>query len=88
MTIAVMKCYLLSKPIDDIGKPVRGYRQRMHNIWIERQTLKVTEQRLCDQAQIIRKNGWLTQVELEEIKRRVTGNETARVSSGRGDNDT
>ena len=33
-----------SKPIDDVG----GYRRRMNNIWNERQTLKVTEQRLCD----------------------------------------
>ena len=30
-----------------------------------------TEQRLCDQARAIRKNGWLTDVELESIKGRV-----------------
>ena len=29
-----------------------------------------TEQRICDQARAIRKNGWLTQIELEVIKRR------------------
>ena len=31
----------------------------------------MTEQRLCDQVSIIKKNGWLTNLELEEIKRRV-----------------
>ena len=32
----------------------------------------VCEQRLCDQARAIRKNEWLSMVELEEIKRGVT----------------
>ena len=29
----------------------------MHNNWKERQGFKVTEQRLCDQARMIRMNG-------------------------------
>ena len=75
MNIAVMECYFLSKPVDDVGKPIRGYRRRMHKVWNERQTFKVTEQRLCDQARMSRKNGWLTQVELEEIQRKLTAEE-------------
>ena len=43
----------------------------MHRKWKERLLFPVTEQRLCDQARMIRKNGWLTPVELEEIRRRV-----------------
>ena len=35
---------------------------------------QLTEQRLCDQARAIRKNHWLTEVELELIKRRVVEN--------------
>ena len=31
--IAVMECYFLSKPMDEEGKPLRGYRRRMHAIW-------------------------------------------------------
>ena len=42
----------------------------MHRIWNEREIFKCSEQRLCDQARAIRKNEWLTLVELEEIKRR------------------
>ena len=37
---------------------------------------KITEQRLADQARGIRKNEWLTTVEVEEIKRRVLQEET------------
>ena len=32
---AVMECYLLSRPVDEEGKPGRGYRRRMNNIWKE-----------------------------------------------------
>ena len=36
-----------------------------------------TEQRICDQARVIRKNGWLTNVEPEVIKRRVLEEENS-----------
>ena len=41
----------------------------MHNIWKETQGLKVIEQRLCDQARMIRMNGWLTELEMNVIKK-------------------
>ena len=66
--VAVMECYFLSRPFDEEGKPMRGYRKQMHNIWKERHGLKVTEQRLCDQARMIRMNGWLTETEMNVIK--------------------
>ena len=79
INIAVMECYYLSNPMDENNKPVKGYRQRMHRIWNERETFKCSEQRLCDQARAIRKNEWLTLVELEEIKRRVLQEEEQEV---------
>ena len=57
VNIAVVECYFLSKPMDEEGKPLRGYRRRMHAIWKERCHIVVTEQRLCDQARMIKKNG-------------------------------
>ena len=33
MNITVMECYYLSKPVDESGRPVIGYRQRMHAVW-------------------------------------------------------
>ena len=56
LNVAVMECYFLSKPTDENGRPVQGYRKRMHNIWKERELPTVTEQRLCDQARAIRKS--------------------------------
>ena len=35
LNTAVMECYFLSRPVDEEGKPVRGYRRRMYNIWKE-----------------------------------------------------
>ena len=40
----------------------------MHKIQKEKQGLKVTEQKLCDQARMIRMNGWLTKLEMNVIK--------------------
>ena len=71
VNVAVMECFYQSRPFTEEGRPIRGYRQRMHRKWKERLLFPITEQRLCDQARMIRKNGWLTSVELEEIKRRV-----------------
>ena len=56
MSIAVIECYYLSKPVDESGRPVIAYRQRMHAVWKERGLPKITKQRLCDQARAIRKN--------------------------------
>ena len=67
----VTKCFFRSKPFDDDGKPIRGYRQRMMQEWTEHGVFEITEQRLCDQARAIRKNGWLSDLELENIQRMI-----------------
>ena len=33
MNIAVTQCYCQSKPVDESGKLVKGYRQGMHAVW-------------------------------------------------------
>ena len=89
MNVAAMECYFLSRPFDEEGKPIRGYRKQMHNIWKETQGLKVIEQRLCDQARMIRMNGWLTELEMNVIKKSMV-NENADKNdqnSGNDDND-
>ena len=47
----------MRKTFDLDGKPIRGYRQRLMNEWRD------------DQARAIRKNGWLSELELESIRR-------------------
>ena len=61
----VMECFYLSKP----GK--RGYRKRMHKLWMEQSMFRVTEQGLVDQASQIQEKKWLSDIELEEIKRNI-----------------
>ena len=73
MNVVAMECYYLSNPVDNSGRSVRGYRKRMYESWKSRGgDLGISEQRLCDQVRAIRKNGWLSQVEIEKIRRKVT----------------
>ena len=51
--------------------PVTGYRQRTFRGWQETGLLESTEQRICDQARAIRKNGWLSELEIAVIKRKI-----------------
>ena len=67
----VMECFYRSRPFDEEGKPIRGYRQRMFREWKEKGMFESTEQRVCDQARAIRKNGWLSELELEMIRRKI-----------------
>ena len=64
-----MECFFRSKSFDDDDKPIRGYRQRLMQEWKEHGVFEITEKRLCDQAKAIRKNGWLSDLELENIQR-------------------
>ena len=66
-----MECFYRSRPFDEEGKPIRGYRQRIFREWKEKGMFESTEQRVCDQARAIRKNGWLSELELEMIRRKI-----------------
>ena len=65
-----MDCYLLSEP------KIRGYRKRMLNLWQQNGMFWVSEQRLVDQANTIRTNSWMTELEIEELERKVTGSDS------------
>ena len=69
MNVTGIEYYFSSRKFEEEGKPIRGYRKPIRNIWKETQHLKVTEQRFCDQARIIRMNGSLTQLEVNVIKK-------------------
>ena len=61
----VMECYLLSEP------KIRGYRKRMLSLWQQKGMFWVSEQRLVDQANTIRRNSWMTDLEIEVLERKV-----------------
>ena len=63
--INAMECYYKSDP------ERRGYIRRMCKIWQERDLFQISEQRLSDQVRLIKRRELLTEMETEEIKRRV-----------------
>ena len=71
--VLFMECYLLSEP------KIRGYRKRMLSLWLQKGMFWVSEQRLVDQANTIRRNSWMTELEIEELERKVTGSDSVIV---------
>ena len=67
-----MECYLLSEP------KVEGYRERILSLWLNKGMFWVSQQRLVDQANTIRRNSWMTELEIEELERNLDENVTRR----------
>ena len=61
-----MECHLLSK------LKIREYRKRMLSLWLQKGMFLVSQQRLVDQASTIHRNSWMTELEIEELERKVT----------------
>ena len=65
-----MECYLLSEPT------IRGYRKFMLSLWLQKGMFWLSEQRLVDQANTIHRNSWMTELEIEELERKITGSDS------------
>ena len=48
----------------------------MPSLWLQKGMFWVSEQRLVDQANTIRSNSWMTELEIEELERTVTGSDS------------
>ena len=72
-----MEYYLLSK------QKIRGYRKRMLSLLLQKGMFWVSEQKLVDQANTIRRNSWMTELEIEELERKVTGSDSVIVEDAR-----
>ena len=72
-----MECYLLSEP------KIRGYRKRMLSLWLQKGMFCVSEQTLVDQTNTICKNSWMTELEIEELERKVTESNSVIVEEAR-----
>ena len=73
----VIECYLLSKPKN------QGYRKQMLSLWLQKFMFWLSEQRLVDLANIIRRNSWMTELEIEELERKVTRSNSVIVEETR-----
>ena len=72
-----MEGYLFSEP------KIRGYRKRMLSLWVQKGMFWVSEQRLVDPANTIRRNSWMTELEKEELERNVTESDIVIVAEAR-----
>ena len=63
-----MEYYLLTE------LKVRGYRKCMLSLWINKGMSWVSEERLVDQANTIRRNSWVTELEIEEQETKLAEN--------------
>ena len=69
----VMECYLLSEP------KVTVYKKCMLSLWLKKGMFWVSEQSLVDQANTIRRNSWMTELEIEQLEKKVTGSDSVIV---------
>ena len=58
---------------------IRGYRNQM----LQKGIFWVSEKRLVDHANTIRRNSWITKLEIEELERKVTGSDSVIVEEAR-----
>ena len=55
----------------------------MLSLWLQKGMFLVSEQRLVDQANTIRRNSWMTELEIEELERNVTGSDSVTLKEER-----
>ena len=67
----VIECFYRSRPFDEEGKSIREYRNKIFREWRERGMFESTERLVHDHANAIRNNDWLSELELDAIKRQV-----------------
>ena len=72
-----MECYLLNEP------KIRGYRKCMLSLWRQKGMFWLSKQRLVDQANTIRRNSCMTELEIEELGKKVTGSDSVIVEEVR-----
>ena len=73
----VMESYILSEP------KIRGYRKRVLSLWLQKGMFWVSEQRLVDQANTIRRNSWMTELKIEELESKATVSDSVIVEEAR-----
>ena len=55
----------------------------MLSLWLQKGMFWVSEQRLVDQANTICRNSWMDELQIEELKRKVTGSDSVTVEEAR-----
>ena len=58
---------------------IRGYRKHILSLRLQKCIIWVSEQRLVDQADTIHRNSRMTELDIEELERKVTGSDSVIV---------
>ena len=72
-----MECNLLSEP------KIKGSGKRMLSLWLQKGMFWVSEERLVDQVNTLRRTSWMTELEIEQLERKVTGSDSVIVEETR-----
>ena len=62
---------------------LEGIESVMLSLWLQKGMFWVSEQRLADQTNTICRNSWMTELEIEELERKVTGSDSVIVEEAR-----
>ena len=55
----------------------------MLSLWLQKDMFWVSEQRLIDLANTIRRSSWMTELEIQELERKLTGSDSVVVEEAR-----
>ena len=55
----------------------------MLTLWVQKGMFWVSEQRLVDQANTICRNSWMTELEIEELERKITRSDSVIAAEAR-----
>ena len=62
---------------------IGGYRKPLLTLWLQKGMFWISEQRLLDQANTIQRNSCMTELEIKELERKVTGSDSVIVEEAR-----
>ena len=66
-----------------VNPRLEGIESVMLSLWLQKGMFWVSEQRLVDQANTIFRNSWMTELDIEELERKVTGSDSAIMEEAR-----
>ena len=62
---------------------ITGYRMRMLSLWLQNDMFRVSEQRFVDKANTVCKNIWMTELQIEDLERKITESDSVIVEEAR-----
>ena len=82
--VVIMQIVSLVREESRLAKSIRSLQSAMYRVNPRLEGIEsISEQRLVDQANTIGRNSWMTELEIEELERKVTGSDSVIVEEAR-----